>query len=302
MKCKHGQSVFKCDTCLTKTLKYVLMNERKTCPCYVNAFISLPIGSTNVIRSFTEEEVFFGSGRNECITIPLTSVCSGSSLRIGDCKSPENAWCKVIDQANEYITSIQVPDCCDGCYNFDLSASVALTATMTVNLRLAGGSALFTPNIFVNIPVKATLRLSEQLLRDICVADEVSETPRTCFTSVTFPIIDTASATENISTKSLIYILDVLQILLGLNSIFRNTLLTLLNQETHYTNISVSGNVCLKSCQRLVPTLTISQIQSPSSFINTLNEISLQTFLSIDFTNIKLLLSDLSLKLVRLGN
>ena len=296
MKCRHGKSISKCDPCLSKIIKYIIRKDKDSCDCYANAFISLPVSTENVVRTFKEDEIFFDGTSNtqDCVTIPLTTVCSGSSLQVGNCKSPVDNWCKVIDQANGYITSLQVPKDCCGCYNFDLSASVALTGQMNVGVAIVGADVI-NASIFVNIPVRATLKLSEQLPREVCVADEVADTPETCFTSVTFPIIDTASATENISTKSLLNPLQVIPFIVS-----TELTATLLDQQEHFTNLSVSGTVCLKSCQRLVPTLTISKLENPSSFISIFNALQ-NPLVSMNFTNIKLLLSDLSLKLVKLG-
>ena len=298
MKCKHKQHILKCDPCLSKISHHLLNQNKQYNSCYVNAFINHPNSTSTTIRTFTQEEVFSNSSNGECITIPLTSSCSGSLLQVGDCKSPENAWCKIIDQANEYITSIQVPDCCDGCYTFDLSASVALTATMTVNLPTDSG-ILLTTTSFINAPVKATIRLSEQLPRDICVADEVSETPEKCFTSVTFPIIDTASATSTLSETNIGLLLGIITSVLLAQIADSFSLLTTFSTEVpNFTNLSVSGTVCLTPCQRLVPTLTIQPI-NVSDLISALLQSANLALISLNFTDIKLQLANLSLKLVR---
>lgn len=288
MKCKHNFPILGCDPCLSKISRYLLKQDTNA-TCYVNAFINQPISSSTTIRTFNQNEIISSSG--DCLTIPLTSVCSGSLLQIGDCKSPQNAWCKVIDQANGYITSVQVPECCDGCYTFDLSASVALTAVLnSINVVVS----LSTRSI-INVPVKATLRLSEQMSRDVCVADEIADTPQTCFTSVTFPIIDTASATSTLSETNIglnignILVFDIANNLLALN--------TLSSEVPNFTNLSVSGTVCLKSCQRLVPTLTIQPLNL-DTLLNTLTQNTVIT--SLTFTDIKLQLANLSMKLVRI--
>ena len=295
MHCKHEKSISDCNSCLCKILSRLL----KSGDCYANAFIILPNSSSTVVRTFTQEEIT-GQNQDECLTIPLTSSCSGSYFQLSSCKSPKDNWCKVIDQANNYITSLQVPKCCNGCYNFDLSASVALTSTFTLTVSVLGnpiGSLTYD----VNLPIKASLKLSEQMSRDICVADEVSETPETCFTAVTFPIIDTPMASAALGHNFFPTVDE-------LGSIFSgpaDALITqnLLNQEPFFVNLSCSGAVCLKGCQRLVPTLTLSPFIDTSILNTVIQGIFSDVFIvDVTFLNTKLLLSDLSLKLVKIGD
>ena len=289
MRCKHEKSISDCNPCLSKILTHLL----KSSDCYANAFINLPIASSTVVRTFTQEEIT--DQQVECLTIPLTSSCSGSYFQLSSCKSPKDNWCKVIDQANNYITSLQVPKCCNGCYNFDLSASVALTSTFTLTVTVTPTSPVRILSYDINLPVKATLKLSEQMPRDICVADEVSETSKACFTAVTFPIIDTPMASAVLGDNFLPSLSDIRFIILSSQIAFLTR--NLLNQTPGFVNLSCSGTVCLKGCQRLVPTLTLSPFIVTSIF----DQIPGATF-DLTFTNTKLLLSDLSLKLVKIGS
>ena len=301
MRCNHNQNISKCEACYTKLFKYILDgNYHNQCPCYANAFIIQPNSISTVIRSFSQDEIF--SSQQECVVVPLTSICDGSLLKIGDCKSPSGAkggWCKIVDQANGYITSLQVPKGCCGCYNFDLSASVAMTGTQNYTIGVDQGG-VFSFSSFINIPVKATLRLSEQLPREFCVADELADTPQTCFTSVTFPIIDTAQATSTLSETglgtSLAYIISLI-FPVGTN------INNLTSEVTNFTSLAVSGTVCLKSCQRLVPTLTLHPINLDelTGIFSELLSLG-ANILDFEITNIKLSLANLSLKLARIGD
>ena len=297
MRCKHEKSISKCDSCLSRLFKHLVKCAKPK--CYANAFILLSNSSTTVVRTFTQEEI---TDQNQCLSVPLTTVCSGSSLQLSSCESPEDKWCKIIDQANGYITSLQVPKCCGGCYNFDLSASVALTSTFSFTAIFIGGDArTFTYDI--NLPVKASLKLSEQLPRDICVADEVSDSPESCFTSVTFPIIDTPIASATLGYSNFLPNTEDIAFLFSTNL---PVIQSILNQTPTFVNLAVSGAVCLKGCQRLVPTLTISPFDISSIFDIITSLIGIiflgQPFtLEVTLTNTKLQLSDLSLKLVKIG-
>ena len=293
MYCKHEKSISDCNSCLSKILSRLLKSSKFK--CYANAFINLPNASSTVVRTFTQEEIT-GQNQDECLTVPLTSSCSGSYFQLSSCKSPKDNWCKVIDQANNYITSLQVPECCNGCYNFDLSASVALISTFILTDSQVGSTLNLTYD--VNLPIKATLKLSEQLPRDICVADEISESPTECFTAVTFPIIDTPMASAVLGGNFFPSFTEISTII-G-SSALQIFIQNLLNQEPYFVNLSVRGTVCLKGCQRLVPTLTLFPFIDTIAF-DILSESSGAQFVTT-FANTKLLLSDLSLKLVKIGD
>ena len=302
MKCKHGKTCSKCNKCSNtsdETSKY-LIRSNSSLKCYTNAFILLPNASSTVVRNFTQEEI---TDQLSCHTVPLTSSCNGSYLQISKCKAPKDKWCKVIDQANEYITSIQVPECCQGCYNFDLSASVALTATISFTLGETGATPVRLVDLDINLPVKADLKLSEQLPRDVCVADEVADRPESCFTSVTFPILDTPMASAILAPPTL----GTLFLLPGLlNAVINVPIFEgLAKQDPNFVNLSVSGLVCLKACQRLVPTLTIAPFNFDvlsQLIIRALTTFNIVPVLNIRLTNIKLRLAALSLKLVKVGD
>lgn len=271
MICKHRKNLAECNSCST-TILTALHNRKKSCPCYVNALINLP--ESSVIKTFTSEELY---SLNSCIAIPLTSTCDGTAFKLGQCQS--GGWCKVIDSGNGFITSLQVPKGCDGCYNFDLSASVALTGDVSV---LTPGSTPTTTQM--NLPTKFTLKLTEQLPRNECVADQ-SEQTSSCFTSVLFPIIDTAmSSTSNLS---------LLEAVSRFVLFFLGTIEDVLSRDVIISNLAFSGTVCLRSCQRLVPSLSLEPIE----FLSTI-PIAGATFTT---TNIKLSLFNMSLKLVRIG-
>lgn len=276
-----------------------LLKKKHSCPvkCYANAFITLPNETSTVLRTFTQDEI--NSERRECITVPLTASCSTPLLQIGNCKSPNSAWCRIVDQGNGYITSLQIPKTCCGCYNFDLSASVALNGTFNFTLTDLSPLTIFPLSYIVNIPCKVSLKLSEQLPRIYCVTDEVSATPEQCFTSVTFPIIDTPMATETLPDSIITSLFSLLNA--GIATDTLNESNTINSQPITFSNLSVAGTVCLKSCQRLVPTLTVEPINLNELLGLPLtlngNVITLQSL-----TNVKLHLASLSLKLTRIGN
>ena len=267
---------------------------QKKCKCYANAFIAVPNSISTVVRTFTQEEI---TGL-ECLTVPLTTICDGTLLQINQCKSPQDKWCRIIDQGNGFITSLQVPKGCGGCYNFDLSASVALTAIFTLTVALGSPPVFFfSSSANLNVPVKASLKLSEQLPREICVADEVAEIPERCFTAVTLPLIDTAMASQ-ILAQSSPFSIFIRLINLSTSDIGDVGRLTRLGSEDpFFSNLAVSGTVCLRDCQRLVPTLTLQPFNF--SFIRELLDVPIDV---LSMTDIKLHLADLSLKLKRIEN
>ena len=299
MKCKHELTISKCDHCLTKVLTHLLKTEKRRCKCYANAFIMTPSQSgATVIRTFTQEEL----AASDCLSIELTSVCNGSQLQLGNCQSPQDKWCKIIDRENKFVTSVQVPRECGGCYNFDLSASVGMSATINLGFPVPGAvPLLFSTD--VALPITVDLKLCEQLPREVCVADEVADTPESCFTAVTFPIIDAPCATETLSGTDLGNLLTVLTgLVVSAVDITSPNFSTALARKNEFSNLAVSGTVCLRGCQRLVPCITIRD-----SAINQLLDLSVsllsQGALTLfTFTNIRLQLSCLSLKLVRLDN
>lgn len=279
MKCKHSKNLCDCSLCISKVLKYA---SRKSCEnCYANAFIAVPDSGSIVLRTFANDELI----SNPCTAIPLTNTCDGTTLlQLTKCKSPSDKWCKIVDQGNGFITSLQVPKGCHGCYAFDLSASVALLG----NISIIFNADPTNFQIGINIPGTFTLRLSEQLHREICVADEVTHENEKCFTSVLFPIPDTPMISQTRGTFSEFLIIP--QII--------STLVTSgIEIDPIFESLSVSGTVCLKDCQRLVPSLTI-QIPDEVFLLQRLAG----TSVAVDVTNIKLLLANLSLKLIRIGD
>ena len=191
-----------------------------------------------------------------------------------------------------------------------MSASVALSGLLTFDatIIIVGTPPVTTDLNFSNlisIPATIDLRLAEQLPREVCVADEVSDTPESCYTAVTFPIIDTPSATETLPGDLGVTLLSILLTViltpgplnLGLaNPLFRSA--------PAYSNLAVSGTVCLKDCQRLVPSLLIRSFAVQDFFdafatLPAIVSIAGDGFL---LSNIQLSISTLSLKLVRIGD
>ena len=271
MKCKHSKDIETCKTCKTKLVGQLIS---RSCDCFANMFIRLANADTVVIRTFGDELL-----TDTCLSIPLTTTCDGTSFQLGNCSSPQGKWCKIVDRGNGFITSLQVPKGCSGCYNFDLSASVGLTAI----IQLTSNFVVFE----LSLPATFTLKLSEQLPRDDCVADEIVDDPSSCFTSTIFPIIDTATVTASYSS------------IFGLVSelfAFPNFIATSVALQKKIKTLSCSGIVCLKDCQRLVPSLSIAafdirQLSSIIQFIGTLGPVTYN-----------LHLADLSLKLNRIGD
>ena len=301
MKCKHNLKICKCTSCLSKVLEDMMKNKKFKKPCHVNAFIMTPSSSSApVIRTLTQAEI---TDPSACTTIPLTSTCDISLLQLGKCQSPEGKWCRFIDRGNGFITSLVVPKGCGGCYNFDLSASVGLSGTISFAVTQIGGPT-FSSSANFPLPVTVDLKLCEQLSREICIGDEVFESGEDCFTSVTFPIIDAPCATETLpnndfTTRAFDIADSILQSVL---SLFEN-LAPLPNQ---FSNLNVSGIVCLKDCQRLVPCLTIRPFDIERIFnvalaaVLTNPNVLLTTPITV--TDIKLSLSCLSLKLFRIDD
>lgn len=324
MKCKHGQPICACNDCMSKVLAHLVKQEKvlsscslelinKPCrKCYANAFIMTPGSSgPRLIRTFTEAEI---TAPDACIMIPLTSSCDGLALQLGKCKSPDFKWCKYIDRENDFVTSVQVPKGCQGCYNFDLSASVALTATFNLVLEIIGAIG-FTVTSNISLPSTVELKLCEQLPRHVCVVDSIADTPERCFTAELFPIIDTPCATESIVNTNLIPLLTLLPLTIpGFFSGSDAALallqgLSQLSGAPEFINLAVSGTVCLKECQRLVPCLTIRDLNIDLDAITTtilgfISQIqgASGSFVSPTLTNIQLSLSCLSLKLVKIGD
>ena len=314
MNCKHDFLISECNPCLSKILKHLVKTTKTTSAsssescqkktkckkCYANSYVRVSNQSlAPVIRTFTSDEL-----ETECGTIVnLTSSCSNGLLEIGKCKSPENKWCKIIDRENLFVTSLQVPKGCGGCYSYDISASVALVSTLDLLLDI--DLAVLSTSTQVPIPAIVDLRLSEQLPREVCVADEVSDTPTACFTEVTFPIIDTTTATTTLGGLDL-NILTILFLTLSV-AIFLFGSITgpfsfanaLFNQNFKFSNLNITGTVCLKECQRLVPTLTIRKTQIAGALLSITD---ITPNVTISSSNIKLYLSGLSLKLVKLDS
>lgn len=297
MKCNHGHKISKCEVCLDKLMTYLVKNE---CKCYVNAFLALPGTNTVVVKNFTQEELY----SSICNPIPLTASCDGLDLQLSKCRSPTNKWCKYVDRSNSFITSIVVPRGCGGCYNFDLSASVALNATLNTGIVVVGGASfpLSTP---ISLQATADLKLSEQLPREVCVVDEFAESIENCFTALTLPIIDVAHATETLNGTDIGLIAIISILLATIGGTITSSLISVAAQQS-ISNLAVSGIVCLKDCQRLVPTITLKNLPDLDSILNSIDDILppgvVIEVIPFTLTNIQLVLSSLSLKLVKIDN
>ena len=300
MNCKHNLKICDCNSCLFKILSYLAKNEKFQKPCYVNAFIMTPSSSpAPVIRTLTQAEI---TDPSSCTTIPLTSTCDISLLQLGKCKAPEDKWCRFVDRGNGFITSLVVPKGCGGCYNFDLSASVGLSATISFSITNLAGT-VFSSSANFPLPVTVDLKLCEQLPREVCIGDEIADRAEDCFTAVTFPIIDSPCVTETLPDNDFTttsFIIATFSFFPAFVSLFES-LAPLPNQ---FSNLSVSGMVCLKDCQRLVPCLTIRPFDIEKSFNAGLAGLLTNPafILPITATDIKLSLSCLSLKLVRIND
>ena len=298
MKCKHSKSIEQCGSCLKKVLSKCARGEN--CKCYVNAVILQPNSSSTVIRNLTSDEI---TNSDACVTIPLTTSCNGAlQLQLGACKSPVDSWCKIVDSGNGFITSLQVPKGCCGCYNFELSASVTVTGTFNFTLfNLQGVAFLFS--IDVNLSIRADLKLSEQIKRETnCVTDNVSTQQDSCFTSDIFPIIGLPMATQTLSQFDISSFAAL--IFSGGPVVFS----TASSQLPAFSNLSTSGLVCLKDCQRLVPTITLHPLDL-NRIINALIQLEIafnqpvgSLFGPLTLSNVRLHLANLSLKLVRVGS
>ena len=298
MKCKHFKSFENCGPCLKKVLSKCARSE--ACKCYVNAVILQPNSSSTVIRNLTSDEI---TNQDGCLTIPLTTSCNGASqLKLGACKSPVDSWCKIVDSGNGFITSLQVPKGCCGCYNFELSASVTVTGTLSILFNAL--NLTFPINVDLNLPIRADLKLSEQIQRETnCVTDNILTQQNSCFTSETFPIIGLPMASQTLSQFDFSFLSQILPL-----ADSANQLSTASSQPPAFSNLSVSGLVCLKDCQRLVPTITLHPFD-----LNRVSNILVQIELIIGvnpgvrfgpttLTNVRLHLANLSLKLVRVAS
>ena len=314
MRCKHDFLISECNPCLSKILKHLVKTtsssstalcetETKCKKCYANAFIITSNQSlAHVLRTFTSDEL-----ETECgVTINLTSSCSNGLLEIGKCKSPENKWSRIIDRENSFVTSLQIPKGCGGCYSYDVSASVALVSTLDLSLLIVTSvTALISTSTQISIPAIVDLGLSEQLPRDVCVVDDVSDTPLACFTATTFPMIDTTTATETLGGLDLNIITLVFLVFSIVVFLFGGAVGPLsfasgfFEQNLKFSDLNITGTVCLNECQRLVPTLTIRKTQFAEALLSITDLIPPLTF---SFSNIKLYLSGLSIKLVRLDS
>ena len=298
MKCKHNLKICKCNLCLSKVLSDMMKNKKFQKFCYVNAFVMTPSSSrAPVIRTLTQAEI---TDPSACTTIPLTSTCDISLLQLGKCKAPEDKWCRFVDRGNGFITSLVVPKGCGGCYNFDLSASVGLSATISFAVTNISGT-VFSSSANFPLPVTVDLKLCEQLPREVCIGDELADREEDCFTSVTFPIIDAPCATETLPNNDF----NTTSFVIGgdVDSPAVQLLETLASRENQFSSLAVSGTVCLKECQRLVPCLTIRPFDIEKSFnIGLSLNVNFTLTTPITLTDIKLSLSCLSLKLVRIGD
>ena len=285
MKCKHALKFSKCKKCF-KTGIVNISNKDK---CYANGFIVIPSQSESVnVRTFTFDE--FNSLL--CTNIPLTGSCDGSLFQLGKCKSPKNSWCKKVDRENGFVTYLQVPQCCGGCYYFDLSASVSITASITLTtINVSGEVDILTIN--TSIPITVDLKLGEQLEREECIIDSTVQTNEKCFSSSIFPLIDTPISSVTLNGND---ILNLSTLPISPN---------IYEFPAYFSNLSTSGMICLKDCHRILPILSIRKSEL-DKYLTILRRIYFfsQSETQVIFTvsNIQLRLANLSLSLIRLGD
>lgn len=200
MKCKHGTSVLKCESCVLGVLIKCEESIKKK-SCFVNAFMCpgvctvsgctgsisgsisgcigpIPFGynaeATHLISTFTSSQLSPGTSNSIlCRPLPIT----GTYLQLGACKSPMGWGLGVErDQVGGPYAYLQTPKCCSGCYSFNLSASVTLTGLvggLSISLDILGLPVIsVTPGIETSIPITFDLGLCQ-------VAQETQYTNRT---------------------------------------------------------------------------------------------------------------------------
>lgn len=337
MKCRHHLSIKDCDICskvvIVKQKHHGKVTRTDECsPCkpekkycckeaFVSAFIQSSVDTDPiVVRTFAPAELVpegvtgvgvgglgSGSGLGLCTPFAITGTCDIPLLNVSDCQKPKNKWCRVVDRQNGFFASLQVPKCCGGCYNFELSASLVLTAVINQGVltgllgvvlgALVGGADF--PSEFT-VPFAFDLKLAEQERRTRCVVDSVASQETGCFTANLLPIIDAPSSTGS-----------------NTNTVGVGT----------FTPVpaAVAGIICLHGCERLIPAVSIRSVGNSTGgtfslvtdVISVLGTVLallsgvLATLLGLggitslllgSLTAFKLRLANLSLKLMRLGD
>lgn len=345
MKCRHHLSLKDCDICsklvVVKAKHHGKSSSTSECgthkvdknycckEAFVSAFIQTSVDTEPIIvRSFGAGELLpagtlFGgvtgagatgtaTGSGLCTPFAITGSCDIPLLNISECQKPKNKWCRVVDRQNGFFASLQVPKCCGGCYNFELSAALVLTATFNpgvlttlLGTLLAGvgltGATL--PSEFT-VPFTYDLKLAEQERRTRCIVDAVATQETGCFTANLLPIIDAPSATSsNTNTVGV--------------------------AQFQAVNGAVAGILCLHGCERLIPAVSIRSVgittggtfalvsdvfSLAGSLVGLLAAVlaglipglgiagGLSSILLGAITGFRLRLSNLSLKLMRLGD
>ena len=342
MKCRHHLQIKDCDICskvvVVKAKHHIKNSDTEECPshktqkpyCCKEAFVSAYIQTSVdtepiVVRTFSPAELLpegvtfggvtgpgvgstgFGTGSGLCTPFAITGSCDIPLLNISECQKPKGKWCRVVDRQNGFFASLQVPKCCGGCYNFELSASLVLTATFNAGLLTAIlgvllgvlGPAPTLPTEFA-VPFTYDLKLAEQERRTRCVIDSAVSQEAGCFTATLLPIIDSPSATTSYT-----------------NTIGVETL--------QPVNAALAGIICLHGCERLIPAVSIRSVGITtggtfalvSDVLTALGGVlavlgdligalvpvaDLATLLLGAITGFRLRLANLSLKLVRLGD
>ena len=205
MKCKHGTSVLKCESCVLGVLIKCEESIKKK-SCFANAFITPgtctvsgstgttgatgtigtpPFGysasATHLIGTFTSDQLTAGTTTSIlCRPLPIT----GTVLQLGACKSPLGWGLSVErDSAVGPYAYVQTPKCCSGCYSFNLSASVTLTGNvgaLTIALSLLGLPVIsVTPGLETSLPFTFDLSLCEVRQETQCTNRTVSLSRRT---------------------------------------------------------------------------------------------------------------------------
>ena len=340
MKCRHHLQIKDCDICskvVVVKAKHHKKSSSEECGqqvknknyCCKEAFVSAYIQTSVetepiIVRSFAPAELLpegttfggtggtptgFGAGSGLCTPFAITGTCDIPLLNLSECQKPKNKWCRVVDRQNGFFASLQVPKCCGGCYNFELSASLVLTATFNPGLLTSLLSAVLgllgtdatLPSEFT-VPFTYDLKLAEQECRTRCVVDSVASQETGCFTANLLPILDAPSASaSNTNTVGV--------------------------GQFQPVNAAVAGILCLHGCERLIPAVSLRSvgITSGGNFQLVSDVLSLvgglltllltilggllpgvgadiQTVLLGAITGFRLRLANLSLKLMRLGD
>lgn len=280
MKCKHGTSILKCESCVLGVLVRCEEATKKR-SCFVNAFVSpgtcvagtgatgsldgsafgYDPAATHLIGTFTLDQLTAGSPTSIlCKPLPIT----GTSLELGACRSPFG-WGLAVERdpiVGPYAY-VQTPKCCSGCYSFTLSASVALTGVvgaLSISLDILG-----LPVITVTGGTETSLAVTLDL--SLCeVKQDTQYSGRTltvCKKSLTH-ICDAPCASTTFSPPTT-FGLTLLTIEIPLISIISIPLplpIPTFVGGIHPINLSTSGIICLRDCAKLVPCITIRGVQA----------------------------------------